>query len=200
MPVVQHTFTIDAVDWNSWLPTIDYADATPEQIEVLKESSPKAATSPYYLLLAHDIAVLRQRSKLFNAIMYSHGGLNRADRELAAVATSRVNGCVYCASVHAIRWTQLRKTNEPMLHLLDEGVDTPLDDRDRALVDYAVKLTLSPNEVTAQDLEPLRQLGLSDLEILDATHVIAIFAWANRLLETLGEPIQIEGEDDGPHP
>ena len=39
------------------------------------------------------------------------------------------------------------------------------------------------------DLEPLRSVGLSDLEILDLTHVVAMFAWATRLLQTLGEPV-----------
>ena len=188
--IAQKQFTLDPVDWHPWLDPITLAEATPDQVAVLEESTPSAKTSPYYLLLAHDTPVLRQRSRLFNAVMYSPGGLPRADRELEAVATSRVNGCVFCASVHARLFTQLRKTSEPIARLLDEGVETPLDARDRALVDYAVKLTRDPQQVGRADLEPLRQLGLTDLEILDATHVVAMFAWANRLLQTLGEPVR----------
>jgi uncharacterized peroxidase-related enzyme len=43
--------------------------------------------------------------------------------------------------------------------------------------------------MSAADLEPLREIGLSDLEILDLTNAVAMFAWANRLMQTLGEPV-----------
>ena len=57
------------------------------------------------------------------------------------------------------------------------------------MVDYAVKLTNDPARMTATDLAPLRAAGLSDMEILDVTHATAIFAWANRLMQTLGEGV-----------
>lgn len=190
MSVVQKEFTLEPVEWDPWLETVDAAALSPEQLEVLKESSPNATTSPYYLLLVHEVEALRQRSQLFKAVMYGSRGLPRPDRELSAVATSRVNGCVYCASVHSRLWVQLRKTTEPMQSLLDEGVDTELGERDRAIVDYAVKLTKTPAELTRADIEPLRRVGLSDGEIQDVTHVVAMFAWANRLLQTLGAPVR----------
>ena len=56
------------------------------------------------------------------------------------------------------------------------------------MIDFAVKLTREPDGVTAADLTPLRALGLSDGEILDIAHATAMFAWANRLMQTLGEP------------
>jgi CMD domain protein len=183
-------FTLDAVEWLSWVETVDLADATAEQVAVLEESSPNAKSSPYYLLLVHDVDALRERSRLFKAVMYGHGGLPRADRELASVAGSRVNGCVYCASVHSRLFVQLRKSEEPMRRILDEGVETPLTGRDKAIVDYAAQLTREPNALAPEALEPLRAAGLSDLEILDVTHVVAMFAWANRLLQTLGEVVR----------
>ena len=182
-------FTLETVDWHAWLDTIDIPAATPEQIAVLEESTPTAKTSQYYLLLAHNVDVLRQRSRLFNAVMYAPKGLPRADRELATVAVSRVNGCVYCASVHAQRFVQLAKQPELIQRLLDQGVEIELEPRQRAIVDYAVALTRDPSGMTVGHLTPLRSAGLSDLEILDLTHVIAMFAWANRLLQTLGEVV-----------
>ncbi|MEZ4707859.1 MAG: CMD domain protein [Caldilineaceae bacterium] len=182
-------FTADTLAWRSWLPTLDLEDATPDQIAVLEESTPTAKTSPYYLLLVQDVDALRERSKLYNAIMYGPRGLKRADRELAAVATSRINGCAYCASVHVQRYTQLTKQPEVMQRILDEGVDAPLETHERAIVDYAAKLTRAPGAMTPADLEPLRQIGLNDQEILDANNASAMFAWANRLMQTLGEPV-----------
>jgi uncharacterized peroxidase-related enzyme len=184
-------FTLDKVDWRAWLDTVDLADATPDQIAVLEESTPTAKTSPYYLLLVHDVAVLRQRSRLFNAVMYGQKGLPRADRELASVTVSVINGCVYCASVHAQRYAQLTKRPEVIQRIFDEGVETALDDRSRAIVDYSVKLTRAPHLTGAADLALLRAAGLTKLEILDLIHVVAMFAWANRLLQTLGEVVRL---------
>jgi uncharacterized peroxidase-related enzyme len=123
-------------------------------------------------------------------VMYGQKGLARADRELASVAVSRINGCVYCASVHGQRYAQLTKQPEIIQRIFDEGVETELNPRSRAIVDYSVKLTRTPNAASAADLAPLREVGLTDLEILDLTHVVAMFAWANRLLQTLGEPVR----------
>lgn len=184
-------FTADPVEWSAWLDPIALETATPEQIAVLEESTPTAKSSPYYLLLVRDVDVLRERSRLYNAIMYGPRGLPRSDRELAAVAVSRVNGCVYCASVHIQRYIQLTKRPEIMQRLIDEGVEAELPPRERAIVDFAVKLTRTPSTLTAADLQPLRQLGLTDHEILDLTHATAMFAWANRLMQTLGEPVAI---------
>jgi uncharacterized peroxidase-related enzyme len=184
-------FTLDELEWSSWLETVDVEKATPEQIAVLEESNSRAKTSPYYLLLVHNTEVLRQRSKLFNAVMYGRGGLPRAERELSTVAVSRINGCPYCASVHSRLYVQLTKNPELIQGIFDNGVETELPPRERAIIDYAVKLTEHPTETTAADLAPLREVGLSDLEILDVTHAVAMFAWANRLMQTLGEPVRV---------
>jgi uncharacterized peroxidase-related enzyme len=184
-----HPFTLQALDWDSWLETVALAQATPEQIAVLEKSLPTAKTSPYYLLLVHDVAALGQRSPLFNAVMYGPRGLPRAERELATVAVSYINGCAYCASVHARRFAELTKQPEVMQRLFDQGLDTELEPRRRAIVDFAAKLTRAPQRMTASDLAPLRAVGLSDLEIFDLTHAAAMFAWANRLMQTLGEPV-----------
>ncbi|WP_421995311.1 peroxidase-related enzyme [Roseococcus sp.] len=183
-------FTIDTLDWKAWAPVLDLARATPDEIKVLEESHPKAKVSPYYLLLVQEAEVLRQRSKLFNTIMYGPRGASRADRELAATAESRVNGCPYCASVHAQRFVQMKGDRELMLRLLDEGVRTPMPSKQRAIVDYAVKLGATPSAANAEDLAKLRAEGLDDAEILDITLSVAMFANANRLMQTLGEAVR----------
>lgn len=186
MPV-RRPFTLDLVLWHPWLPTVDQVDAAPEQRALVDEVAPSPTGRPYYALLAHEPVALRERTALMKAAMYGQGGATRAERELAAVATSRANGCVHCASVHARLYAQLTKDETTIRRLLDEGVDIPPGDRERAIVDYAVKLSLRPDSVTTQDLAPLRQVGLSDLAILDLTHVIGMFNWANQLFLTLGE-------------
>jgi uncharacterized peroxidase-related enzyme len=131
-------------------------------------------------------------------IFYTHAGAPRAERELDAAATSRLNGCIYCASVHARLSAQLSKREEDVDRLLDKGVgsipDLNLDDRWQAVVTLAIELARTPMAATTEHIARLRDLGLSDLEILDVSQAAAFFSWANRLMLTLGEPYYAESD------
>jgi len=188
-PVRIKGYTSETLGWKAWLPVLDLAQATAAQLAILESSHPQAKTSHYYLLLAYQPRILEERSTVFNAIMYAPGGLSRAERELATAAVSRINGCVYCASVHAQRFEQLTKRNDVICQLFDEPRGAGTTARERAIVQASIALTEAPDRFTAADLQPLRAAGLSALEMLDLVHAIAIFAWANRLMLNLGEPV-----------
>lgn len=64
--------------------------------------------------------------------------------------------------------------------------DAPLDERRRALLTYAVKLTRTPAEMVAADVEALRAVGLADRDVLDLAEVVAYYAYANRIADGLG--------------
>jgi uncharacterized peroxidase-related enzyme len=180
-------FTAGELDWRPWVAPLDITTATEEQLLALKITPSNRAIGAYSLVLAHDPEALEQRSPLYNAIMFGPKGLPRAERELGAVAASRVNGCAYCASVHAKRFTELTKTPEVMERIQTDGVEAVLAPRQKAILEYSAKLTRDPASVGRADAAPLRAQGLTDLEILDLTHAVAMFAWANRLMQTLGE-------------
>ena len=186
-------FTRDQLEWIPWLTPLDMADATPAQVAALEG---RRGNSPYFRLLALDADVLTERTATDLGIFYTHGGAPRAERELAAAATSRLNGCIYCASVHARLSAQLSKREDDVDRLLDRGVgpgvDLELDDRWQAVVDHAVALAKTPSAASAETVGRLRELGLSDLEILDVSQAAAFFSWANRLMLTLGEPYYAE--------
>jgi uncharacterized peroxidase-related enzyme len=188
-PLRRNGFTSETLDWKSWLPVLDPATATPEQQKVLEISHPKAKTMDFYLLLGRQPAVLLERSQAFNAIMYAPGGLSRAEREVAATAVSRSNGCVYCASVHAQRFEQLAKRNDVMAQLFDDPDTAGTNARERAIIQASLVLTRAPGAFAARDVLALREAGLSDLEILDMLHSAALFGWANRLMLNLGVEI-----------
>jgi uncharacterized peroxidase-related enzyme len=183
-------FTIDRLDWDPWIETVAEIGLSEEELAEVYAQAPNAKGSPYFATLALDLPALVQRTGLFNTTMRSPGGASNAERELAATAVSRVNGCVYCASVHAQRYVQYAKRPEVMERLLDGGVDTPQGDpREQAIVDFAVTLTRHPARLTAADLQPLRDAGMTDLEIYDMAQSAAMFAWANRLMQTLGAAV-----------
>jgi len=181
-------FTHGELDWRPWLAPLDLNAATEAQLIALKVTPSNRAVGVYSLVLAHDPEALAERSPLYNGIMFGAKGLPRADRELGAVAASRINGCAYCASVHAQRFTQLTKEPEVMKRIQRDGVDATLDPRRAAILDYSAKLTRDPASIGPADAGPLRAQGLTDFDILDLTYSVAMFAWANRLMQTLGEP------------
>ncbi|MFJ1298508.1 peroxidase-related enzyme [Pseudomonadota bacterium AL_CKDN230030165-1A_HGKHYDSX7] len=184
-----HGFTNETLGWKAWLDTVKLDTATPEQIAVLEESHPKAKVSDYYLFLVHQPEILRQRSTAFNAIMYAPGGLSRAERELGATVVSRVNGCVYCASVHAQRFEQLAKRNDVITEVFEDPATAGTSERERAISAFSIKITESPSAIGPADIQALADVGLNPGEILDLLHSDAIFAWANRLMLNLGEPV-----------
>ena len=185
-PLRRNGFTSEVLDWKAWLEVLKPETATPEQQHVLEVSHPKAKTMDFYLLLARQPQVLLERSQAFNAIMYAPGGLSRAEREVAATAVSRSNGCVYCASVHAQRFEQLAKRNNVMAQMFDDPDTAGTNARERAIIQASLALTRAPGSFGQQNLQPLRDTGLSDLEILDMLHSAALFGWANRLMLNLG--------------
>jgi len=189
LPLEIKGFTSASLEWRAWLDKIDLARATPEQLAVLEESHPKAMVSDYYLFLVHQPEILRQRSTAFNAIMYAPGGLSRAERELGATVVSRINGCVYCASVHAQRFEQMAKRNDAIAQVFDDPYTAGTTERERAIAAFSIELTAAPDQVSAESIARLQAVGLSDDEILDLMHSVAIFAWANRLMLNLGEPV-----------
>lgn len=183
-------FTRKVVDWTPWIETIDDIVATPDQLAIVDEISGSRKTGrTYWAVLAHDADVLRHRHDLFPETLRDksdEGGSPRTDLELSAVAGSKETGCVYCASVHARAYVQLGGDAALVDAVLAGGTAADVPERERALVAFSAKLAGAPRDIDARDLQPLRDSGFTDLEIYDIAHASAMFAWANRLLLTLG--------------
>jgi alkylhydroperoxidase domain protein len=147
------------------------------------------AKSDYFRLLARDPDILEARTRTDKDIFYNgQGGAPRADRELAAAATSRLNGCIYCASVHARHAAVYGKREADVDKLLHEGVSADLDERWNAIVAASVALTAIPIDFGPEHVERLAKAGLDDLAIIDVINAASFFNWANRLMLSLGEP------------
>lgn len=189
-PVIHHApkvFTQDELDWAPWLAPVNESDLTERQYAGLVDRA--RAKSPYFRLLAHDPDILGSRTKTDKDIFYNpEAGLPRAERELAAAATSRYNGCIYCASVHARFASFFSKQPEVVQRLLDEGISADLGERWNVLVEFARALTHTPSQLSAKHIEQARSVGLDDAAIVDLIQSTAFFNWANRLMLTLGEP------------
>jgi alkylhydroperoxidase domain protein len=183
-PVV---FTRDMLDWLPWIEPMAEQDMTERHLASLVDAS--RVKSPYFRLLARDPDVLEARTRTDKDIFYNpEAGLPRAERELAAAATSRLNGCIYCASVHARFAATYSKRVDDVQRLLDEGVGAKLDERWEAIVAASVALTALPMSFGKDHIERLRKVGLDDAAIADLIGAASFFNWANRLMLSLGEP------------
>lgn len=171
--------------WSPHLPPVEIEDATPRQLAAMKVTPSATKVSPYVRTLVHDPDSYVARTELFNAIMYVDGGLDRADRELGALAASVVNGCRYCANVHARRHIQFAGSDDTVRAVWFGDRDT-LSARDKAVIDFAEALTTTPPAADRTQIRALRDAGLDDHEIVDLIHAVAIFGWANRLMHPLG--------------
>ena len=129
------------------------------------------------------------RTRTDKDIFYNpEAGLPRAERELAAAATSRLNGCIYCASVHARFAATYSKRVPEVEKLLAEGIGADLDERWNAIVAASVALTTIPIAFGPGHIERLAKAGLDDAAIVDVINAASFFNWANRLMLSLGEP------------
>ncbi len=180
-------FTLALLDWLPWLEPPAEATLTERQRASLVDAA--RAKSAYFRLLARDPDILEARTRTDKDIFYNtRSGLPRAERELAAAATSRHNGCIYCASVHARHAVMYSKRDQDVRRLLDEGVGTDLGERWNAIVAAAVALAATPIAFSPEHVTRLRAAGLDDAEIVDVINAAAFFNWANRLMLSLGEP------------
>jgi alkylhydroperoxidase domain protein len=180
-------FTQAELGWLPWLEPLPEAELTERHLAGLVDRA--RAKSDYFRLLVRDPEVLEARTRTDKDIFYNVAdGLPRAERELAAAATSRYNGCIYCASVHARFATTYSKRGDDVQRLLDDGVGADLGARWNAVVKASVALASTPIAFGKEHIEELRRVGLDDAEIVDVINSAAFFNWANRLMLSLGEP------------
>src|SRR5215472_9072615 len=196
VPVPEHVepvvFTREQLDWLPWLEPMAEQDLTARHMTALVDAA--RAKSAYFRLLVRDPEVLEARTLTDKDIFYNpEAGLPRAERELAAAATSRFNGCIYCASVHARFAATYSKRETDVDRLLDTGAAADLGERWNAIVAAAVALTATPVAFGPEHVDRLRRSGLDDLAIADVIHAAAFFNWANRLMLSLGEPAAAAG-------
>lgn len=182
-------FTQQGLGWQPWLAPVAEADLTETQRGALIGQF--RLKSPYFRLLVRNPEALEARTLTDQDIFYNvTSGLPRAEREIAASAASRVNGCVYCASVHTARATKESGRGDDVQKLLDDGVTADLGQPWSAIAQASAALTETPNAFSAEHIEELREAGLDDADIVDVINGAAFFNWANRLMLSLGEPSQ----------
>jgi uncharacterized peroxidase-related enzyme len=129
---------------------------------------------------------------LYMAIMFERSGLTRGEREMVAVRVSVLNGCEYCTRHHAEALRACWRADERADALERGEIPEWLSDREREMLSYAERLTEDPSGVEEKDVLRLREVGLSDPEIVNLASVVGYFNFVNRIAEGLGVEVTDE--------
>jgi len=134
-----------------------------------------------FLTLAHRPEEFRAFFAYHDALMEKDGGLSKAEREMIVVATSSVNECHYCVIAHG---AILRiRAKHPLIadQVAVNYRKSDITPRQKAMLDFAVRLALAPGKVGEEDFVVLRAHGFSEEDIWDIGAITAFFALSNRM-------------------
>ena len=138
-----------------------------------------------FLAWAHRPDEFRAFFAYHDALLEKPGGLSKAEREMIVVATSSLNHCHYCVIAHGAI-LRIRAKN-PLIadQVAINYLNAELTPRQRAMLDFAVKVAARSNDVNESDFAALRALGFSEEDIWDIGAIAALFALSNRMANML---------------
>jgi len=120
-------------------------------------------------------------SALYNELMLADSGLSKLEREMIAVVVSSINRCFYCLVSHGAAVRELSGNPQLGEMLVMNYRVAPLEPKQRAMLDFAAKMTKASAEIEEADREVLRQAGFSDRDIWDIANVTSFFNMTNRV-------------------
>lgn len=135
---------------------------------------------------AHDAAKLEAFAGFYNELMLAPSGLSKLEREMIAVVVSAENRCFYCLVAHGAAVRQLSgdaKLGEALAFNYRVAKITP---KQRAMLDFALKMCRASAEIEEKDREALRHAGFSDKDIWDIAAVASFYAMSNRMASATG--------------
>jgi len=154
----------------------------PETEKYFKICEEKLGLVPNVLrAYSFSIEKLNAFTSLYNDLMLGDSGLSKLDRELIAVAVSSANRCYYCVVAHGAAVRELSGDSEFGDAVAINYRAASLDARQRAMLDFAVKLTERSHDIEECDRRGLREAGFSDRDIWDIASVAAFFNMTNRV-------------------
>ncbi|MCB1510102.1 MAG: peroxidase-related enzyme [Hyphomicrobiaceae bacterium] len=134
-----------------------------------------------FLVLAHRPDEFRAFFAYHDALMEKDGGLTKAEREMIVVATSSDNRCQYCVIAHGavlrIRAKNPLVADQIAINYLKADITA----RQKAMLDFAMKVSKASGEIDDEDLGAMRAHGFSDDDIWDIAAITAFFGLSNRM-------------------
>jgi uncharacterized peroxidase-related enzyme len=164
-------------------------EALPEDIRArILEVQAKAGFVPnVFLALAHRPDEWRAFVAYHDALMLKEGGgLTKGDREMIVVATSAANECLYCVVAHGAILRIYEKKPLVADQVATNYRKADITPRQRAMLDFALKVCQRSHEIEEADFAALRTHGFSDEDAWDIAAITGFFGLSNRLANTVG--------------
>ena len=139
-----------------------------------------------FLALAHRPDEFRAFFAYHDALMLRESGLSKGDKEMIVVATSGVNQCLYCVVAHGALLRIFEKKPLVADQVAVNYRKADITPRQRAMLDFAMKVCKNSHEVEEADFAALRPHGLSDEDIWDIAAITAFFGLSIRLANVIG--------------
>ena len=166
----------------SRFPVPALADLPDDVRERIQQVQDKAGFVPnVFLVLAHRPDEFRAFFAYHDALMLKDGNLSKAEREMIVVATSGANDCLYCVVAHGAILRIYEKNPFIADQVAVNHRRADLTPRRRAMLDFALKVSLHASELDDADYAALRAHGFTDEDAWDIAAIAAFFAMSNRL-------------------
>lgn len=157
----------------------DLPDDIRERIVTVQEKS--GFVPNVFLTLAHRPDEFRAFFAYHDALMLKESGLSKAEREMIVVATSAANDCLYCVVAHGAILRIYAKNPLIADQVAVNYRKADITPRQKAMLDFAVKVAVKPAELNEEDYAALRQHGFSEEDIWDIGAISGFFALSNRM-------------------
>lgn len=164
------------------IPLPGRAELDPDMQKYFAKCDEKLGMVPNVLAAySFDQDKLRAFAAMYNDLMLAPSGLSKLEREMIAVAVSSVNHCFYCLTAHGAAVRQL--SGDPKLGelMVMNYRAAELSPKQRAMLDFAVKLTETPDRILEADRQALRDAGWTDRDIWDIAAVASFYNMSNRM-------------------
>ena len=163
--------------------TVPELNNLPEDIrETILAVQEKSGFVPnVFLALANRPDEFRAFFAYHDALMEKEGGLTKGEREMIVVATSAHNQCIYCVVAHGAI-LRIREKNPQLADQIATNYrKADITPRQKAMLDFALKVSKCSHEINNADIDDMRELGFSNDDIWDIGAISALFALSNRM-------------------
>ncbi|MHB2029434.1 MAG: peroxidase-related enzyme [Acidimicrobiales bacterium] len=167
--------------------SVPVLDELPDDVRRrIVEVSEKSGFVPnVFVALARRPDEFRAFVAYHDAVMECSGALSKVEREMIVVATSAAVNCTYCVIAHGAILRVRAKDPRIADRVAIDYHHADLSSRHVAMLDYALKLSLTPDQVTDADRETLVEFGFDAEDIWDISSVVAFFALSNRMAHAM---------------
>ncbi len=159
--------------------------ASGETADIFREIASAFGMVPnLFRTAAHHPPLLRANWNKVQAVMME-GDLSRKVKETIAVLVSKDNGCDYCVAAHSASLRAIGLSREEIAGIIENPGKSDFTAKENALIHLARGANLAPRRIAEEQFQTLRDLGVTDAEIVEALGVMELFVGFNKFLDSL---------------